>query len=248
MNEQPDFRAALAAPFPPNVIGWKAQTTRGNRALAVAYIDARDVMNRLDDVVGLANWKDEYTPLPDGSVMCVLSLRLDGEWISKSDVGGESEQKDEGDRRKAAFSDSLKRAAIKWGVGRYLYGLDPQWVDYDPQEKKLVGKPKLKAEAMPAPVVAPKPAIKDDPKTGQEFHDWLDNSAATAYAAGWISNVTDLSAHVQTRAAKEGWPESCLHWTAEQVTAAVDWARKYAQDQRSLKTKRKAKNPEPVGV
>jgi hypothetical protein len=54
----------------------------------------------------------------------------------KEDVGGQSEQPDEGDRRKAAFSDALKRAAVKFGIGRYLYRQKPQWVDWDPLREK----------------------------------------------------------------------------------------------------------------
>ena len=42
----------LAEPFPADVVGWKPQTVKGNRAVACGqYIDARDVMDRLDAVV-----------------------------------------------------------------------------------------------------------------------------------------------------------------------------------------------------
>jgi hypothetical protein len=49
-----DF-AALAAEFPRDVVSWRAQTVskNGDKALALAYIDARDVMRRLDDVCTL---------------------------------------------------------------------------------------------------------------------------------------------------------------------------------------------------
>ena len=126
---------ALAAPFDPNEVKWKAQAVSGNRALAVAYVDARVVQDRLDDVLGVAGWQDSYKVLADGSVMCRLKIRLGEQWISKVDVGGQSEQPDEGDRMKAAFSDALKRTAVKFGVGRYLYRLPSQWVDYDAQKK-----------------------------------------------------------------------------------------------------------------
>src|SRR5438094_5089004 len=81
------------------------------------------------------------------------------------DVGGQSEQPDEGDRRKAAFSDALKRAAVKFGIGRYLYRLPAQWVDYDPVKKQLAQLPQLPAFALPKgkgqkpePAKATKPA------------------------------------------------------------------------------------------
>src|SRR5215470_15583359 len=80
------------------------------------------------------------------------------EWITKVDVGGPSEQPDGGDRLKAAFSDALKRAAVKFGVGRYLYRLPAQWVDYDAQRKQFVKPPTLPAGAKPP---APEPATTE---------------------------------------------------------------------------------------
>jgi hypothetical protein len=144
---------ALAAPFEPFAIHWKAQAVSGNRALAVAYLDARAVMDRLDDVVGLG-WADKYEVLADGSVLCRLEIVVDGRTVQRCDVGSPSEQPDAGDQRKAAVSDALKRAAIKFGIGRYLYRLPKQWVGYCPQKKQLTEVPKLPAWAMPqAPAV-----------------------------------------------------------------------------------------------
>src|SRR5262245_26201280 len=119
--------AQLAAPFRANEVRFKPAVVSGNRALALADVDARAIQDRLDNVLGVAGWQDDYECLPDGSVVCRLRLRLGEEWITKMDVGGPSEQPDEGDRRKAAFSDALKRAAVKFGVGRYLYRLAPMW-------------------------------------------------------------------------------------------------------------------------
>src|SRR5262249_52486253 len=104
--------AALAAPFDPSEVKFKPQTVSGNRALAVPFVDARVIQDRLDDVLGTRNWQDSYECLPDGAVVCRLRIRMGEEWITKEDVGGQSEQPDEGDRRKAAFSDALKRAAV----------------------------------------------------------------------------------------------------------------------------------------
>lgn len=151
---------ALAAPFDPREVKFKPAVVSGHRALAMAYIDARVIQDRLDDVLGGAGWQDEYECLADGAVVCRLRLRLGNEWITKMDVGGPSEQPDEGDRRKAAFSDALKRAAVKFGIGRYLYRLGAQWVDYDPQKKTFVRPPTLPAHALPATPKAAAPAVK----------------------------------------------------------------------------------------
>src|SRR5262249_6742335 len=129
---------------------FKPQTVSGNRALAVPFVDARVIQDRLDDVLGVMGWQDSYECLPDGAVVCRLRIRLGSEWITKEDVGGQSEQPDEGDRRQAAVSDALKRASVKFGIGRYLYRLKPQWVDYDPQKRQFVRTPVLPLPAQEA--------------------------------------------------------------------------------------------------
>jgi hypothetical protein len=143
------IREALLEPFAPEEVKWKPQLVRGNRAMAIAYVDARVVQDRLDEVLGVDGWQDECILLNDGSVVCKLQLRIGGQWITKMDVGSPSEQPDGGDRLKAAFSDALKRAAVKFGVGRYLYRLEHVWVEYDPQRKQIVRPPQLPDEALP---------------------------------------------------------------------------------------------------
>lgn len=158
---------ALAEPFPVASVGWKPQVVSGNRAMVISYIDARDVMDRLDAVVGVMGWQDIYEVLPDGAVICHLKVRIGEEWIEKVDVGGQSEQPDEGDRRKAAFSDALKRAAVKFGIGRYLYRLEQQWVDYDPKTRKLLQQPRLPDWATPRHRPEPAQAAAPSPSPGQ---------------------------------------------------------------------------------
>lgn len=116
----------LSAPFPADAIHWRAQSVtdkNGGAALALAYLDARDVMDRLDHAAGPENWQDAYQETAKGRLICTLSVRVNGEWISKSDGAGNTDV--EGD--KGAISDALKRAAVKWGIGRYLYDLENVW-------------------------------------------------------------------------------------------------------------------------
>jgi hypothetical protein len=86
----------------------------GNKMLD--YIDSRQVMSLLDAVLGPENWQDHYREVA-GKIYCDLLVRVEGEWITKSDCGSES--KIEGEKGQA--SDAFKRAAVKWGVGRFLY-------------------------------------------------------------------------------------------------------------------------------
>lgn len=128
----------LSAPFPASAIHWRAQTVTkdGTKALALAYLDARDVMDRLDDAVGPANWKDSYFETASGRTICTLSIRVDGEWIDKSDGSGDTDVEGE----KGSISGALKRAGVKWGIGRYLYDLGNVWALCESQE--FNGKPK----------------------------------------------------------------------------------------------------------
>ena len=144
------IRRKLAAPFHPDEIRWKPQAVNGNRALAIAYVNARTIMDRLDDVLGVAGWQDEYTPLEGGQVKCRLYCWIGtANNVAREDVGGQSKQPDAGDKIKSAFSDAFKRAAVKFGVSRYLYKLPSQWVDYDPQKKQFSKRPQLPAWALP---------------------------------------------------------------------------------------------------
>jgi len=148
MSEAIDLKR-LGDYFPVKWLKWKPQTVKNNRALAVVFIDARIVQDRLDDVVGPANWKTDFSVMPEGSVECRLSIRVNGEWVGKCDVGSPSEQPDGGDRLKAAYSDAIKRAAVQWGIGRYLYDFPLQWVEYDPANRQFAAEPKVPDWAVP---------------------------------------------------------------------------------------------------
>jgi hypothetical protein len=117
MTRYAQFFTALAAPFKGHEIKTRPQ---GGRQLQ--YITARTVMNRLDEVAGPESWWDEYQPL-EHSVICRLTIRLpDGTALTKSDAGGYAGMSDSGDDDKSGFSDAFKRAAVKFGIGRHLYG------------------------------------------------------------------------------------------------------------------------------
>lgn len=162
----------LSAPFPPEAIHWRAQTVKrdGSAALALAYLDARDVMDRLDEVCGPENWRDSYVETAKGRLICTLEIRCFGEWIAKSDGAGESDMEGE----KGAISGALKRAAVKWGIGRYLYDLSNVWAPCESYEVDDRGKKRWKwnkwkpessrvfGDALRA-LSAPKPEYHKDP-------------------------------------------------------------------------------------
>lgn len=127
---------ALSAPFPTDAIDWRVGSTNGEKSkgLALAYVDARAVMDRLDTVCGVDGWENEYTFGPGGLVVCDLRIKMpDGTFISKCDGAGETDV----EGQKGALSDALKRAAVRFGVGRYLYGMDSPWVSIVPIGKSF---------------------------------------------------------------------------------------------------------------
>lgn len=245
---------ALSAPFEAKEVRFKPAVVTGNRALALAYVDARVIQDRLDDVLGVTGWQDEYECLPDGSVVCRLHLRLGDEWITKMDVGGQSEQPDEGDRRKAAFSDALKRAAVKFGIGRYLYRLPSSWCDYDPQRKQFTRTPTLPPSALPqkrpAPLVVPPSgtpralpskstavggasvatgtsgSMPNLPANGAELQRRLYDHDARLAKKGTCA-AGELVKHVVAAGVKAGFDPDLAAWSGPAIALAVEETRRF---------------------
>jgi hypothetical protein len=78
MTDQSTLFERLRAPFPADRVSWRVGNTNQDktRGMAFAYIDARDVMDRLDEVCGPANWQCRY-PHANGKTVCELGLRVD---------------------------------------------------------------------------------------------------------------------------------------------------------------------------
>ncbi len=105
----------LKKPFPVSKLKWR----EGPKGKELVYIDARDVMNRLDEVCGPKMWKCSITRTPDAVNHCTVSIysNILNEWVDKSD--GSEDTKIE--PVKGGISEAFKRAAVHWGIGRYLY-------------------------------------------------------------------------------------------------------------------------------
>jgi hypothetical protein len=120
---QINFRA-LQDHFAADEIEWRVQQAgeKNGRiwAIAVPYVTNRAIQSRLDEAAGPENWRNEFRPGPDGGVMCGLSIRVGDEWVTKWD--GAENTDVEG--VKGGLSGAMKRAAVQWGIGRYLYALD----------------------------------------------------------------------------------------------------------------------------
>lgn len=126
---------ALAAPFSPASISWRigSTTTDKQRGMALAYLDARDVMDRLDEVCGPGGWQATY-PHAAQKTVCSIGILCGDHWVWKSNGAGDSDIEAE----KGALSDAFKRAAVLWGVGRYLYSLPSPWVEIETRGRTSV--------------------------------------------------------------------------------------------------------------
>lgn len=127
MDDMKVMELALKRPFPPNQISWRVGATSKDKAkgIALAYLDARDVMRRFDDIFGMW-WQCRYTHA-EAKTVCEIGVLINGEWVWRAGGAGDTDIEAE----KGAISDAFKRAAVLFGVGRYLYELPNKWVELD---------------------------------------------------------------------------------------------------------------------
>lgn len=131
MSDKKDIRTQLQEPFKPNEIEWRVQSQGKNATggkvwcQVFAYIDARALQNRLDDIFTPFGWEDKYEPLGDDFI-CTLTVEYNGKKVSKQN--GASKSQVEG--FKGGISNSFKRVcASGFGIGRYLYDLDVMFAE-----------------------------------------------------------------------------------------------------------------------
>jgi hypothetical protein len=135
-----EILSALARPFPADAVSWRAGPVSNGRTKPLAYIDARDVQARLDEVMG-ADWQCEFVPMANGTCCCRIGLKIDGEWRWRANGAGASDIEGE----KGQYSDALKRAAVMWGVGTYLYNISAPWCEMEGKQIKASEFTKLQA-------------------------------------------------------------------------------------------------------
>ncbi|EEL25748.1 MULTISPECIES: Rad52/Rad22 family DNA repair protein [Bacillus] len=120
---------SLQAEFPVEQLGWKIINTFESHgrffAFVAPFVDARAIQDRFDEVFGIDNWQVSYEKWGEKATKCTISVFLNERWISKEDGSEESDYSSV----KGGFSNSLKRAAVLWGVGRYLYNVKPTKVE-----------------------------------------------------------------------------------------------------------------------
>jgi len=92
-----------------------------NAGICVPYIDSRQVSARLNKVLGVDGWSDTLIETTGNYIICELTCYVNGKAITKTDVGTPGNV----EKDKSQASDAIKRAAVKFGVGEYLYHMEP---------------------------------------------------------------------------------------------------------------------------
>lgn len=149
VRESPIDLSRLQDVFPPEDIEWRVQNSGVKNdkvwAMVLCYITNRAIMERLDEVCGPENWKNEFTAAPNGGTLCGISIKCGDEWVTKWDGADNTDF----EAVKGGLSGAMKRAGVQWGIGRYLYKLDATFADIvakgkhrdavkDKQTKKII--------------------------------------------------------------------------------------------------------------
>jgi len=181
MSAASEIYHALSRPWPKGEV----KERKGPGGKMLSYVDARQVQNRLDEVVGTENWQTHFSEVC-GNYCCTLSLKIDGEWIAKSDGAGETSI--EGD--KGGFSDAFKRAAVSFGIARYLYS-----------DSKMTPEQFDKRRGVMADVQSEDKATiptEDDKMVANELALAVQNENSQKILEIWASLVTDQERTVAT--------------------------------------------------
>lgn len=137
-----NLKEQLKKPFLDDELEFRVGATNSDKTkgLALAYIQARAIQNRLDEVVGIENWRVSYKEI-NGGFLAKLELKINNEWIAKEDGANVTDY----EAIKGGISSAFKRAASVWGIGRYLYEIESQWLPIEQKGKAYIFKetPKL---------------------------------------------------------------------------------------------------------
>jgi len=181
-----DILTLLSAPFAAGSLSWRIgqKNKDKTKAMMLVYIDSRDVQDRLDEVCGM-NWKDDYKEV-QGRLVCNLQV---GNTV-RSDGAGDTDFEGE----KGGLSDAFKRAAVKFGIGRYLYNAKnfPTWLDIngDP-DYKIVQRAKEQFADI----------ARKLGETVQTYHFWL----GKIDACKTLEELEEVHAYANTYYKREQW-------------------------------------------
>jgi hypothetical protein len=128
------LHAELSQPFADSEIRYRAGATNRDKtkAQALPYVDPRAYEDRLNEIVP-GSWEVMFEPWGEHRIICRLTIH----GVTRSSTGEATDSPD-GIAGTSAEAQAFKRACAKFGLGRYLYALTPQWVEYDSTRKTVV--------------------------------------------------------------------------------------------------------------
>ncbi len=217
-----DIKEQLKAPFALEDIDFlpKGKTERDGKTLCMAfpYADPRVYQDRLNELA-YGEWS---TPAPvviaaGNKLICYVTVILFG--VPHTDVGEATNNEE--NTGTEAFAQAFKRACSQFGLGRYLYDLDREWVPFKVEGKSgridldkagkaaIVRKMYQKAGIATGQATTPKPALQtvpaqlqaqdaqpEAPSTGNMILDDMPPSG------GQLENIRQLALHLGARIQK----------------------------------------------
>ena len=206
---------ALKEPFPPEDIQWRIgqKSKDGKKAMVLPYVTNRAIMDRLDEVVGPDKWFNKYHETSRGSdngYICELTIIVDTEDGPRCLTREDGASCTNIEPIKGGLSDSMKRAAVQFGIGRYLYNLTESWVNLGPYNK--FEPPRLPLWALP--------------KGHQQVHTSVQSNDVEFYDSRETSTSTSATTFTQGKYANKAISEVSdihyLRWVVEQSKFSAD--------------------------
>lgn len=189
-------------------------------------------------MVGPTRWAEDYEVLDQSArdrmsyatVRCTLRIQIGESWVARVDVGGAGNP-DPLVALKGAYSDALKRAAVKMGVGRSLYGDGIPEYDEAEHDEPIQGQ-SHRDRPPSTPTPAPKSVSEQTKDRGQQGRfnvDRMPTSGKSLWA--WCKALEEigeewakgLAYRVKNHFKKEQFPEDLGHWTVEMVEEAIKY-------------------------
>lgn len=162
----------LSEPFDEKTISVKVQSFNRERtkAMLVCYLQHTDVYARIEKVDPA--WTSEVVQTEKGHESYLVRVKMTIKGVSRDNFG-------EGGDLKGATSDAIKRAAMLFGIGRYLYDSETVWIPYTENTDRYKSftledyKKSLRKDQSPLPVrksndppwIAPEQPTEEDGST-----------------------------------------------------------------------------------
>lgn len=231
-----DF-SKLKEPFDARDIEWRLQSageTNGKVwGKVLAYVTNRAIQTRLDEVCGPENWRNEFIAGPNGGILCGISIKCNGEWITKWD-GAENTQIE---AVKGGLSDSMKRSAVQWSIGRYLYNLEEGWAVVS-EKGAYSGKTKEGKWFKWDPPALPSWAL---PKGSKKMSDSVTTTtSAESDSPELTQSIQTVTSYINKGQLNKSWVPTAQNYIASKDIDGLKRVIKYVEDQIAKEVEKEA--------